>query len=453
MQEKKKMIILLIILVIISIINTIIFKKIIDLKDFIDKQNQYQNQAKTQSETYYNTTSLKEIDNRSTFYGMKSCVEQYFYTLNRLWTNLNEQTVYGENQAIGETGYKFNESVSKELLDLLAEEYKNEANLNENNIKDKYTYLRQGKVILDKAYQYDVKSGLSIFLVEGYYTDGINKDSFKMMLITDRNNNTFAIYPEEYLVKHGLDKVELGDKVELTNDINEIPKNDSNQIRNVIVTDEKVAEDLFYLYKFNMKYDIEEAYNMLDEEYREKRFGSLKNYENYIEENYLNLLSQMSGYEVTKQEDYKQYTCVDKKGYYYIFKQKNICLDYSVILDTYTIDLPEFTEKYEVATTQEKVALNIQKIAEALNSKDYNYVYSKLADEFINNNFKTLQEFEEYAEKTFEMGSQVEFIKYTEANNLYTYKISLKGSKKIVTKTIIMQLQEGTDFVISFNVE
>jgi len=47
----------------------------------------------------------------------------------------------------------------------------------------------------------------------------------------------------------------------------------------------------------------------------------------------------------------------------------------------------------------------------------------------------------------------VTFNKYTETDNLSTYEITLKGQLKTVTKTIVMRLEEGTDFVMAFNVE
>jgi hypothetical protein len=46
-------------------------------------------------------------------------------------------------------------------------------------------------------------------------------------------------------------------------------------------------------------------------------------------------------------------------------------MDYKLILDEYTIDLPEFTEKYKKAAPQEKVGMNIEKIISAINNKDY----------------------------------------------------------------------------------
>lgn len=55
-----------------------------------------------------------------------------------------------------------------------------------------------------------------------------------------------------------------------------------------------------------------------------------------------------------------QYICVDQTGKYLIFKEKSI-MDYEIILDTYTIDLPEFVEQYNSSSEDKKVQFNIQK--------------------------------------------------------------------------------------------
>ena len=65
-----------------------------------------------------------------------------------------------------------------------------------------------------------------------------------------------------------------------------------------------------------------------------------------------------------------RYVCKDGKDNFYIFNVNKV-LDYTVVLDTYTVDLPEFTEKYNKVNAQEKVALNINKVITALNNKDY----------------------------------------------------------------------------------
>ena len=49
--------------------------------------------------------------------------------------------------------------------------------------------------------------------------------------------------------------------------------------------------------------------------------------------------------------------------------------NYEVVLDTYTIDLPEFLEKYNKNSDEIKCGMNIQKLFDAINDEDYSYVY------------------------------------------------------------------------------
>ena len=48
------------------------------------------------------------------------------------------------------------------------------------------------------------------------------------------------------------------------------------------VTDEDMAKIYLNDYIQNMYFDIEYAYSLLDEEYRNKKFGSLESYKTYV---------------------------------------------------------------------------------------------------------------------------------------------------------------------------
>ena len=160
----------------------------------------------------------------------------------------------------------------------------------------------------------------------------------------------------------------------------------------------------------------------------------------------------LSQYLKTKEPDYTQYVCVDQNGNYYIFRETS-AMNYTVILDTYTIDLPEFLEKYNTASDQQKVALNIDRFMQAINDKDYKYAYNCLADSFKNNYFKTQAEFESYVKKNFYENSDIKYNEFKTQQDLYTYSVIFTdkktGEKK--NKTFVMQLGEGTKFVLSFN--
>lgn len=211
------------------------------------------------------------------------------------------------------------------------------------------------------------------------------------------------------------------------------------------------------------------AYNLLEEDYRKAKFSSLDEYKQYVSNNYdLNNLynSQFAkiedydnlddyyyewksvGLEKYSKEDkekYTEYICVDSYDNYYIFKVTSI-MQYTIILDTYTIDLPEFTEKYNNANAQEKVILNLNKINIALNSGDYSYVYSKLAESFKTKNFSTLSSFETYAKANFFGKNNFEYKNFAnEGETYYTYNVVITDTKNESSnpknKTFIMKLR------------
>ena len=133
-------------------------------------------------------------------------------------------------------------------------------------------------------------------------------------------------------------------------------------------------------------------------------------------------------------------------------------MSYDVILDTYTIELPEFTEKYDKSNAREKVILNLNKFMQSINDKDYKYAYSLLADGFKANNFKTQTDFENYIKTNFFENNNFEYKEFgDEANTYYTYEIKITdktgNDTREVTKTFIMLLNEGTNFELSFNIQ
>ena len=117
-----------------------------------------------------------------------------------------------------------------------------------------------------------------------------------------------------------------------------------------------------------------------------------------------------------------------------------------------------FIANYEKSSTEEKVGLDINKFMLALNDKDYKYLYSILADSFKENNFKTYEEFENYAKTNFFEENTFGYLEFgNEGGTYYTYKVKISDATqkndKTIEKTFIVLLGEGTDFKISFNVK
>ena len=103
------------------------------------------------------------------------------------------------------------------------------------------------------------------------------------------------------------------------------------------VTDEDMARRYLNDYVHNMYFNIEYAYSLLDEEYRNKKFGSLDNYRNYIYSlNYSTY--QMEKYYKTSKNGYIIFGVYDKNGNLFIFKTKGV-MQYTVYLDEDTVEI------------------------------------------------------------------------------------------------------------------
>ena len=119
-------------------------------------------------------------------------------------------------------------------------------------------------------------------------------------------------------------------------------------------------------------------------------------------------------------------------------------MDYKVIMDTYTIDLPEFIEKYDSTNEQGKVALNIDKFFKAINNKDYRYAYNHLSSGFKDEYFNNLSDFENYINEKFFDNNIIEYKTFEErADNIYVYKIQIStdGSNEKISNSIIVKLR------------
>ena len=98
-----------------------------------------------------------------------------------------------------------------------------------------------------------------------------------------------------------------------------------------------------------MLYNTQNAYNDLDDEYKKAKFADYNEFLNYVEINNKKYKSMSaSKYSKNVYNNYNQYVCVDNNNNYYIFNQdKKDLTKFSLILDTYTVDIPQFIEKYE----------------------------------------------------------------------------------------------------------
>ncbi len=452
---------LLIIIIIIIIILLNIMKK--------DDHNGYMGTIEESNPTIELNRIATDVSIKNYYYDIKNIVEKYYNYL----TDLNKteddiitypvDSIEGANiinniQETEEENISLSETIEEEkkitkdaIYNLLNKEYIEKNGITVDNIQEKLGNYKDLAIIIDNIYYVDASETVKVYFAYGKVIEQETKqkNEFAMMISTDLTNMTYEIYPNgyEYDVQKGK---------ELIINLNEIENREYNKYRYKVVDNETYCKDLVKDYKNRLMYDLESAYNLLNEEYRNAKFENYAEFEKYVQNNYNELVTiNIKKYSKNPTEDYIQYVFEDRQGKEYIFKETTT-MQYSVILDTYTLNLPEFVQKYEKANTQEKVVLNLNKFMMAINDKDYKYAYSILADSFKQNNFPTIESFETYVKQSFFDKNEFEYGKYdSEGETYYTYSVNIKDKTGQDTndrsKTFIMQLKEGTDFVISFN--
>ena len=276
-----------------------------------------------------------------------------------------------------------------------------------------------------------------------------------MVVLLDYVSNTFAILPHEYIKAEKLDLYEK-ENIQLYNE-ELIEKNDNNTFSIVSNVNEEMCQKYFANYKTSLIYDAEFAFTCLQKEYAAKRFGQLDNFKNYIQKNWEEInQAELRKYQVNDYADYTEYVCVDQFGKLYVFKEEAI-LDFTLQLDTYTIPTEKFRKTYQEKDKKNKVMMSIDKWVQMLNNRDYIAAYEVIDETYRENTFGSQEEFEEIMREKLPLHYQVEYNGFSEEKGTYIQNINLIGieeqSEDVIPISIIMQLKEDLDFVMSCNFE
>lgn len=440
-MKKLKLIIILLIILTIVVLVSLLFVNKKEESEITDSETPENIEVEIEEEV------AEVLLERSDYFTVNTCIREYVNTL-----NIKNSKYYGYNEE-GEYACVVGESEKKEnIYNLLSNKYIKENNITINNIYSNINTLEKSMLfsVLDmkNLQNSKLKTYAVHFIIQDMIDYSIIDEQYVVVNI-DEKNLTFSIEPldEEY---RNIDEITVT-KFEET-----ITKKENNIFTYPTMTNEDVVREYLSLYKKITLGSPKIMYNLLDEEYRDTRFGSLAKYKEYVEQNLQDIKTAMvDKYQIVEQDEYTQYIIIDKKGNYYIFNEKEV-MDYSVILDTYTIDTPQFIEKYNSANAQGRMALNLQKFFDAIENNDYNYAYNCLSEGFKNNNFASLESFEAYIRGICYSDLEIEYEEFEEKSGLYTYKIIITNlddnNPSTIQKTFIMQLNEGTDFELSFDI-
>ncbi len=110
-----------------------------------------------------------------------------------------------------------------------------------------------------------------------------------------------------------------------------------NEYINTYITDEEMARIYLNDYIRNMKYNIDKAYDLLDDEYKKEKFGNIENYKKYVNNLKYNSYT-LARYYKQERNDTIIFGVYDNNDNLFIFKTNGV-MQYKVYLDDYTVEI------------------------------------------------------------------------------------------------------------------
>lgn len=395
----------------------------------------------------YGKSASGGIDYKS-YFDVKLCMQQYLNYINM--KNL-KYGYYNDNKEYVSTST--DAEIRQGIYNLLSKKYITEKNITTENLYNHIKILQKSATFVPVEASLIQDGNIKRFIVYGL----IESDEDYTVI-----NKIFAVVNID--LKEARFSIELidGDYTSIS-EINiekfeeGIEANNDNKCVATQINAKLFPAEYINLYKGLALGSPEKLYNLLDEEYKNAKFASFDEFKKYIEQNRAKIARvKLDKYQIEVKDNKARYICIDQFGNYYIIKQNEILQDYTVMLDKYTINLPEFIEKYDNSEVNVKVALNIEKLIEATKLEDYKYVYSKLNESFKSSYLKNQETFEKFINMKYDPESDViTYEKYEEITGVHVYHIKVTKQKenKEINAKVVMDLKENRDFEISFSKE
>lgn len=448
----KRMIILvsiLIVLIIILMIGITLFQK----------EEERQEEMEILNKGNFIPTSYEKqiVTDHSTFFSVAQCVQKYLDGLSLNVNEISSTPVSGTNMRSATTIYAENQDITDEeskkeaIYNFLSASYIEQKHITKDNVLDKIEDKEQVELIPLKMYEL-LGNNKSQYALYGKVKSTDNEQEVEevyYIINVDKTNNAFNITPVERNKYNDVNDIPLGEKDEA------IEQNKNNIFSYHIMQENEIAQKYFTYYKKLMLEDSETAYNLLDEQYRNKRFGSLEEFKTYVDKNKEEIEGYLAKqYEANEITGATEYICKDQYQHYYTY-HVTAAMQFTVKLDNYTIESEEVQQKYNGGNETRKVQMNVDKWILMLNNKDYKAAYEVLDESFREQYFGTVEKFEEYMRGRFPEYYGLTFSDFSEEAGVYIQKILLTDIRAkqdfVLPETIIMKLTDD-GFRMSFRI-
>ena len=303
-----------------------------------------------------------------------------------------------------------------------------------NNVKYvvKQAYVTQNQY-MSKYYTYG-----TLTIANGNYT-AQTQEIYMILYLTAENKGykLQTISKEEYLNRTALEQ----------NDTIEIQEGTYNKFEYEYIDNVKQMENYLEDYSFQIFNNTENSYNLLNTEYKEKRFKDLQAFVQFLNEKQGQLHNiKINQYTVDEENQNKIYKGTDQNGNYYEIIEKSY-MNYEIILDNYTM------LDYSNDSDENKIKLSAEKFILMLNSADYTNAYNLLEPSFKQINFPTEQDFINYVKNNFYARNIVASKDLSEDGICtVTIKDSISTQANKIQKQFKVIMGEGMSFTIEFNI-
>ena len=337
--------------------------------------------------------TFRKIDDFSMYYTTKNIIRNYITYFENVNSDVTVEVGRLEMTEKEIRDYQIQEGI-KAIDCLFDKEYKESKNIDRNEIISFVAQYKNNnstnsyKIEFDEIYIAEITDDKKVLLV---YSKVNNKD-FNCMIKVDLMNKRYSIFYEDFMKKEKYTK-DRTDEVKL--DDSNIEQNDYNTFIYSSSNNQSIAIQYFSDLKEKMKNDRKMLYDILDKEYKEKRFDNYEKFYNYLN----NLNERIDRLDISKFKFLdNRIKIIDNYNNMYTFEIGDF-MKYSIVMDDYTIEDNEFNEIYDKLSDANKVSVNIEKFIKMLNLKDYESAYKLLDSNFKKNNYPSIEAFKKYVEK------------------------------------------------------
>ena len=387
----------------IAIIIIVVLMIIIGIVTFVILSNERQSEDKDNvtSEVEKNDINI----NASERYMINKIVNQFF-------DSINKSSYYNMDGS----EYDMSE-VNLQVYNLLSKQYVIQKEVKKEKVFDYVYKVDCNNMIIPVSISKIEKVGGIEYLYTGKFVNMENKEDklkdVSIKIYLDTTNQLYSVEPFANNNEFECEEVS-------------IEKNLSNKMLKDESNDEKIAKSIFNDLKVFILRDSKFVYdNLLNKEFKEKRFSKYSEYQDYLEKNIKMLeIMTLKGFKVLEYEKYIQYVLADNNECEYVV---NIMKSgsYEIFLDNYTINQQESIKKYENGSYEEKIAMNLIKIVDAARIGDFKYLFNHMNDGYKKNNFENEEAVYEYIKKLFDKDIELNDVIIKSKDDIYQVKFEL----------------------------